>query len=276
MHDALARICADKAGHVAARKAEMPASAVEAAAREASPARGFHAALRSESGRGRHGLITEIKKASPSKGLIRRDFDPARLAGAYERGGATCLSVLTDGPYFQGADSHLRAARERVSLPVLRKDFMIDPYQVAEARMLGADCILVVLAAVDDGLAAEIEAAAFEWSMDVLVEIHDGDELERAAKLRSPLLGINNRDLRTLETDIRTTVELAPRARDAGRLVVSESGLSDASDLKAMRDAGASAFLIGEALMRRPDVEAATRLLRAGRGPGKETARCRG
>lgn len=272
MHDALARICTDKAAHVAARKAAMPASAVEAAARESSPARGFHAALKDASDRGRHGLITEIKKASPSKGLIRRDFDPERLAGACERGGATCLSVLTDAPHFQGADGHLRAARERVSLPVLRKDFTIDPYQIAEARMLGADCVLLILAAVDDGLAAELEAAAFEWGMDALVEIHDGGELDRAMKLRSPLLGVNNRDLKTLKTDIRTTVELAPRARKAGRLVVSESGLSDPSDLEAMHDAGASAFLIGESLMRQLDVEAAVRLLRAGCGPDRAMA----
>ena len=263
MSDALTRICAAKAEHVAARRAAMPPGEVEAAARRASPPRGFAAALRREADGGRYGLIAEIKKASPSKGLIRADFDPPRLARAYARGGATCMSVLTDAPWFQGADAHLAEAREAVSLPALRKDFVIDPYQIAESRMLGADCILLILAAIDDVLAAELEAAAFDWGMDVLVEVHDDAELERAMKLGSPLLGINNRDLKSLRTDTATTLRLAPRALGAGRLVVSESGLSGPDDLLAMRAAGARAFLIGEALMRQDDVEAATRLLAA-------------
>lgn len=263
MSDALTRICADKAEHVATRRTAMPPGEVEAAARHASPTRGFAKALQRESDGGRYGLITEIKKASPSKGLIREDFNPTRLARAYERGGATCMSVLTDMPWFQGADHHLVEAREAASLPVLRKDFIIDPYQVAESRMLGADCILLILAAIDDVLAAELEAAAFDWDMDVLVEVHDDAELDRAMKLRSPLLGINNRDLKSLKTDTATTRRLAPRAFSAGRLIVSESGLSGPDDLLAMRTAGARAFLIGEALMRRDDVEAATRLLAA-------------
>lgn len=265
MADALARICADKAVHVAARKAAAPPADVEAAARGAPPVRGFRRALEREATRGRYGLVTEIKRASPSGGLIRADFDPRGLARAYERGGATCLSVLTDTPHFQGADSHLREARGGVALPVLRKDFVIDPYQVAESRMLGADCILLILAAVDDPLAAEIEAAALEWGMDVLLEVHDDAELDRALRRASPLVGVNNRDLRTLRTDLRTTAGLAPRAAEAGRLVVSESGLSGPADLAAMHGAGARAFLVGEALMRRPDVEAAARSLCADR-----------
>ena len=263
MSDALTRICADKAEHVAARRTAMPPGEVDAAARRASRPRGFADALQSASGGDRYGLITEIKKASPSKGLIREDFNPACLASAYGRGGATCMSVLTDTPWFRGADRHLVEAREAVSLPVLRKDFIIDPYQVAESRMLGADCILLILAAIDDVLAAELEAAAFDWDMDVLVEVHDDAELDRAMKLGSPLLGINNRDLKSLRTDTATTRRLAPRASAAGRLVVSESGLSGPDDLLSMRDAGARAFLIGEALMRQDDVEAATRRLAA-------------
>ena len=260
MVDALTGICATKREHVAARKSVMPLAEVEAAARRAPPPRGFLRALQSRAGR--YGLIAEIKKASPSKGLIREDFDPPDLAEAYERAGADCLSVLTDVPYFQGADEHLAAARGAASLPVLRKDFMIDPYQIAEARMLGADCVLLIMAALEDGLAAELEVAATAWGMDALVEVHDEEEMERAFRLNSPLLGINNRNLKTLKTDLDTTRTLAPRAGD--RFVVSESGLRTAADLDSMYEAGARCFLIGESLMSRPDVESATRALVAG------------
>jgi indole-3-glycerol phosphate synthase len=263
MSDALTNICADKRDHVAARKAEYRMADVEAAAKQASSPRGFYKALKAAAEDGRYGLIAEVKKASPSKGLIREDFDPPTIANAYERGGATCMSVLTDIPYFQGADAHLVVARSAVSLPAIRKDFMIDPYQVPEARALGADCILLILAALDDALAAELEASAFEWGMDVLIEVHNGEELDRAMKLKSPLLGINNRDLKTLKTDIETTRRLAPRVIDAERLVVSESGLYTAEDLASMYAAGARCFLIGESLMRQDDVESATRALLA-------------
>ena len=261
MSDALTKICADKRDHIAAAKAARSVAETESAAERASPPRGFYRALKSAADSGRYGLIAEVKKASPSKGLIREDFDPPAIAAAYERGGATCMSVLTDIPYFQGADEHLVAARAAVSLPVIRKDFMIDPYQVPEARALGADCILLILAALEDGLAAELEAAAFDWGMDVLIEVHDAAELERAMKLKSPLLGINNRNLKTLKTDIETTRQLAPRVVDADRLVISESGLYTPEDLASMYDAGARCFLIGESLMRQDDVEAATRNL---------------
>lgn len=261
MSDALTKICADKRDHVAAAKENRPLSDVEAAAKEAAAPRGFYAALKSAADAGRYGLIAEVKKASPSKGLIREDFDPPAIAQAYERGGATCMSVLTDIPYFQGADEHFVAARDAVALPAIRKDFMIDPYQVPEARALGADCILLILAALEDGLATELEAAAFDWGMDVLIEVHNAEELDRAMKLNSPLLGINNRNLKTLQTDIQTTRDLAPRVIDANRLVVSESGLYTPEDLASMYAAGARCFLIGESLMRQDDVEAATRAL---------------
>lgn len=261
MSDALTRICADKRDHIAVSKAARPLAEVETAARAASAPRGFYAALKNASDDGRYGLIAEVKKASPSKGLIREDFDPPAIARAYERGGATCMSVLTDIPYFRGDDTHFVAARGAVSLPAIRKDFMIDLYQVPEARALGADCILIILAALDDGLAAELEASAFDWSMDVLIEVHNAEELDRAMKLKSPLLGINNRNLKTLKTDIETTRQLAPRVIDADRLVVSESGLYTPEDLASMYDAGARCFLIGESLMRQDDIEAATRTL---------------
>ena len=261
MSDALTKICADKVDHVAASKAARSLADVETDAQQASAPRGFFNALKTEANDGRYGLIAEVKKASPSKGLIREDFDPPAIASAYERGGATCMSVLTDIPYFQGADDHFVAARNAVSLPAIRKDFMIDTYQIPEARALGADCILLILAAIEDGLAAELESAAFDWGMDVLIEVHNTEELDRAMKLQSPLLGINNRNLKTLKTDIQTTCELAPRVIDADRLVVSESGLYTPEDLASMYDAGARCFLIGESLMRHDDVEAATRLL---------------
>ncbi|WP_099823489.1 indole-3-glycerol phosphate synthase TrpC [Oceaniglobus indicus] len=257
----LDRIKAYKLDEIETRKAARPLAEVEVAARTASAPRGFAAALRRDMRTG-YGLITEIKKASPSKGLIRADFDPPALARAYEEGGATCLSVLTDGPSFQGDDSFLIAARDATSLPVLRKDFMYDPYQVAEARALGADCILIILATVTDAQAAELEAAAGEWGMDVLLEVHDEEELERAHLLSSPLMGINNRDLKTFETSLDTSRNLSRRvAQD--RVIVAESGLSTPEDLADLARYGARCFLIGESLMRQDDVTAATRALLA-------------
>jgi len=262
MSDTLARICAAKRRHVAQRRARRPLAELEDAARAAPPPRPFAAALGRAVAGGGWGLIAEIKKASPSRGVIRADFDPAALARAYEAGGAACLSVLTDGPYFEGADADLAAARAAVALPVLRKDFMLDPYQVVEARALGADCILLVLAALDDAGAAELEAAAGAWGMEVLAEVHDGAELERAARLRTRLIGINNRDLKTLEVDLSTTEALAPLL-PGGAVAVSESGLATPADLARMSRAGVDCFLIGEALMRQADVAAATAALLA-------------
>ena len=260
MSDVLQRICADKREHVAGCKRRRPMNAVLEDAETAAPPRGFAARLRRAREQGRYGLIAEIKRASPSKGLIRKDFDPALLARDYEAGGAACLSVLTDPPYFQGADEHLSTARAAVGLPVLRKDFMLDPYQVAEARAIGADCILLIVAALEDSLARELAALARELAMDVLVEVHDEDELTRALSIGDGLVGINNRNLKTLETDIATTRRLAPLV-PGDRLVVGESGLSSQADLASMESVGVTTFLIGEALMSQADVRAATEAL---------------
>jgi indole-3-glycerol phosphate synthase len=260
MSDILAAIRKYKLADVAARKVARPLAEVEAAARAADPVRPFAHALRDITASGRYGLIAEIKRASPSKGLIRADFDPARLAAAYSAGGATCLSVLTDGPSFQGDDSFLGLARAAAALPVLRKDFLYDPWQVAESRALGADCILIILASVSDAQAAELEAAAADWGMDALIEVHDPAEMERAARLNSPLLGINNRDLTSFKTDLATTGRLA-RLAPADRLLVSESGLASRADLARVAQDGVRCFLIGESLMRQADVESATREL---------------
>ncbi len=258
MTTALDRIKAYKLGEIASAKARKPLRHVEDEAREATPVRGFTAALRQASQTG-YGLIAEIKKASPSKGLIRADFDPPSLARAYESGGATCLSVLTDAPSFQGAPEYLTAARNAVSIPCLRKDFIYDTYQVAEARAWGADCILIIMASVSDAQAAEIENCAMNtWHMNVLVEVHDEEELDRALDLRSPLLGINNRNLKTFETDLGTTRNLAARV-PTEKLLIAESGLSTPDDLADLAEYGARCFLIGESLMRQHDVAAATR-----------------
>jgi indole-3-glycerol phosphate synthase len=260
MSDVLQHILAYKREEVAARSASRPISTVEAEARAVDPPRGFAEALRRTSRFGRFALIAEIKKASPSKGLIRADFDPPALARAYESGGAACLSVLTDGPSFQGEDAHLSAARAVVGLPVLRKDFVISPYQIAEARALNADAILVIMAAVPDGLAAELVDCARHWGMDALVECHDEAELDRALRLPAALIGVNNRNLRTFETRLDTTERLAPRI-PADRRLVAESGIQTTADLARLANAGAGAFLVGESLMRKPDVAEATRVL---------------
>ena len=257
----LDKIKAYKLEEVAADKAARPLADVEADARAASPVRPFADALHAASREG-YGLIAEIKKASPSKGLIREDFDPAALAAAYAEGGATCLSVLTDTPSFQGAKSFLTEARAACELPVLRKDFLYDPYQVVEARALEADCILIILASVSDEQARELESAANEWGMDALIEVHDPAELERAVRLESRMIGINNRDLNTFETSLDVTRRLCKRVPPE-RMIVSESGLHTPQDLSEMARFGVRSFLIGESLMRQDNVETATRALLA-------------
>ena len=259
MTDKLTEICVTKREEVAGRKTLATLADLDAQAREQTAPRGFRKALEAKAAKG-FGLIAEIKKASPSKGLIRPDFRPAEHALAYQQGGAACLSVLTDAPYFQGHEDYLMDARAACALPVLRKDFMVDPWQVAEARAIGADAILIIVAALEDGAMAEIEAAAIERGMDVLVEVHNEAEMDRAARLQSRLIGVNNRDLRHFVTDLATTERLAALAPE-GTLLVSESGINTHDDLLRMERSGVRCFLVGESLMRQDDVTAATRTL---------------
>ncbi|MEE8517270.1 MAG: indole-3-glycerol phosphate synthase TrpC [Alphaproteobacteria bacterium] len=265
MSDILAEICDNRRAHVARLKAEHPLSGVAEAAAAANPPRGFGAALARAAAKG-YGLIAEIKRASPSAGLIREDFDVANLAQAYETGGATCLSVLTEEHYFKGCGEDLGAARAATALPILRKDFIVDGYQITESRALGADCVLLIMAVLADAEAQDFAGIARGHGMDVLVEVHDETELERALALEDGLIGINNRNLKTLETDLATTERLAPLV-PAPRIIVSESGLNSPDDLARMAALGAKCFLVGEALMRQDDIEGATRRLLGDDGP---------
>lgn len=260
MSDILERICADKREYLKTAKSKESLADLEDRARNAPRPRGFVAALEKKVEQGRFGLIAEIKKASPSAGLIRSDFDPESLAGIYEEGGAACLSVLTDEKYFQGKDYYLALARSACKLPILRKDFMVDPWQITESRALGADCILLILAALSDVQAKEMEDAALDYGMDVLIEVHDEAEFDRALCLSSPLIGVNNRNLKTMKTDISTTHRLASRLVP-GRVLVAESGLKTHDDLQNLAETGVKRFLIGETLMRQPDVLSATRAI---------------
>lgn len=260
--DILRDICSMRRRRVASAKLAVPFSEIDRQAREQPKPRGFRATLEGKIASGGYGLIAEIKKASPSAGLIRPDFDPADLARAYQQGGATCLSVLTEQDNFLGEDAYVQIVRDAVDLPVLRKDFMLDPYQIAESRMIGADCVLLIMAILSDSQASELESLALGYGLDVLIEVHDEYELARSFNLKSPLLGINNRNLQTLQTDLATTerlAELVPK----DRIIVAESGLATPADLKRMTQVGAHCFLIGESLMRQNDVEAATRALLA-------------
>ena len=258
MNNILNAILATKRTDITARRADFPLSEVENKARAQTPPRGFARALQKQAGH--PAVIAEVKKASPSRGIIRSSFDPASIALGYAAGGATCLSVLTDKPYFQGEEEHLVIARKAVDLPVLRKDFILDPYQVAETRAMGADCLLLILAALDDNQAAELEDAAYGWNMDVLIETHDEQEIERALRLRSPLIGINNRNLKTLEVTLTTTEHLAPLI-PTDRLTICESGIKTPQHIQSMMRAGADAFLIGESLLLDNDPEMAVRRL---------------
>jgi indole-3-glycerol phosphate synthase len=271
MSDVLARICEGKRAEIARAKASRSRADLERDALDAPSPRGFIASLEGSLEAGRYGLIAEIKRASPSRGLIRTDFDPAALAAAYAEGGANCLSVLTDVPHFQGSDAYLVAARAACELPVLRKDFMLDPYQILESRALGADCVLVIMAALADAEAAELEAASHALGMDVLIEVHNRAELDRALRLKSRLIGINNRDLKTLSVDLSVTEELAALV-SADRLLVSESGLYTPADLARMARVGARCFLVGESLMNQDDVAAATRSLLATPRPARSAS----
>jgi indole-3-glycerol phosphate synthase len=261
MPDVLARICSDKRAEVAVEKAKRGIDALrQEISGRVGPTRGFGFALKEAAAAGHYALITEIKKASPSSGLIRRDFDPVGLAKAYQAGGAACLSVLTERRHFMGEPAHLKAARAAVSLPVLRKDFIVDPWQVYESRAMGADCILLIMAAVTDAQARELEQLAISLDLDVLVEVHDHDELDRALLLETSLIGINNRNLKTLETDLTTTVALGPLV-PPDRFLIAESGIRDTADLRRLSAVGPQGYLVGESLMRHADVAQAVRAL---------------